>query len=103
LTVALSTPNTTDGGMLFTIDGVASSVTSTSATNTLYWRAGTGEVRVLVFGNLASGPLLTLDVPDIGAVEQYSATVVEVTDRNNQIRANVSGYAITFSPLAETP
>jgi hypothetical protein len=103
LSVTLTTPNTDDGGLLFTVSGPVSSATTANATHELYWRLATGETRVLVFGNLTSGPILTLNVPDIGALEQYSATVLEVADRSNDVRSTVSGYALAFSPVGGSP
>jgi hypothetical protein len=83
------------------VSGVVTDVALTSSSNTLFWRLGPDEARVLVFGNLQTGPIATLDVPDINAVASYGAVVLDVTDRDNEIRSSFAGYEITFAKLAD--
>jgi len=37
-------------------------------------------------------------VPDAGAAARYTATVLEVADRQDAVRPSLSGYAITMTP-----
>jgi hypothetical protein len=103
LSASLVTPHANDGGILLTVQGAIVDVSTTNVTHRVYWRLASGETRVLLFGNLVSGPLLTLNVPDVGALSSYSAAVVEVTDRNNQLRDSFAGYSITFTRTTASP
>jgi hypothetical protein len=52
---------------------------------------GTGtSFRAAVFGRLASGPLLRFAVPDVNKATSYTATVVEMADASNQLRAGTA-------------
>lgn len=97
LSVSLTTPNTGDAGILFTVFGTVTDVSVSGSSYTLFSRLGSGEARVLVFGNLQTGPVVTIDVPDVGAVASYSATVLDVIGRSNDVRSSHAGYEITFA------
>jgi hypothetical protein len=52
-------------------------------------------VRVVLAGNLVSGPLLSFSVPDVHAA--YRATLLQVGDRGSHARADLTKYSLTIS------
>ncbi|HEU5260234.1 MAG TPA: hypothetical protein VFU41_02295 [Gemmatimonadales bacterium] len=100
LTLRLITPHADDGAMTFEVSGPAiDNATSISASLRLFTRrAGGGTVAGVVVGAVANGPVVALQVPDVGAAASYTARVLEVADRQDALRASLSGYAITVTP-----
>jgi hypothetical protein len=100
LTVRLTTPHVDDGALSFTLSGPPiNNVTAANASLRLFTR-GSGQstiVGVLV-GDLANGPVVTLNVPDVTAAAGYAAQVLEVADRNDALRAPLAGYALSVAP-----
>ena len=93
LTLTLTTPFPDDGAILVAITGPGiGTVRATSDALALHSRAVAGGVRVAVFGDIASGSLLRIAVPDASQASKYSASVIEVSDRANAVRAVLSGY-----------
>jgi hypothetical protein len=93
LTVNLTTPNPDDRALVVEVTGPSiSAVTAANAAYVVHSRApGASSVRVAVFGSLGSGALLRFQVPDVNQASAYSATVVEVADAANALRAT-AGY-----------
>lgn len=100
-TVSLTSP-ATDGGMLLTLTG--SGLTEPKAANpsfTVYWRlVSATELRVAVFGAITAGPLFTVDVLDVSSVGAYQGTVLQVADRSDQLRTDLSAYSLTATASA---
>jgi hypothetical protein len=100
LTLRLTTPHVDDGALTFTLSGPPiNNVNAANASLRLYTR-GSGEstiVGVLV-GDLATGAVVTLYVPDVTAAAGYGAQVLEVADRNDALRASLTGYALAVTP-----
>lgn len=93
LTVNLTTPNPDDRALVVQVNGPAiSGVTAANAAYVVHSRVGASSVRVAVFGSLGSGALLRFQVPDVNQASAYSATVVEVADAANAVRAATTGY-----------
>lgn len=96
LTLTLDTPNADDGAILFTVSGP--DMTQIAAPDaSLYFRfAQDGNtVTAVLVGDVEDGALLTFRVPDIDAVASYGATVVQVADRDNELRPAVGGCVLT--------
>ena len=100
LTVRLVTPNPDDGAIMLDITGPAPAAELTSPVQGLvvHARANGNTSRVAVFGALASGALLRFSVPDVNAAQQFSAQVIEVSDRGSTLRTNVTAYQATIVP-----
>ncbi|HSE67445.1 MAG TPA: hypothetical protein VLB12_10680 [Gemmatimonadales bacterium] len=79
LDVVLTTPNTDDGALLFTIGGAVDSVQG-SGYVTFATASPTGA-RVVVTGDLAGGVIARLYVPDVSASDQYLPQLIEVAQR----------------------
>ncbi len=95
----LTSPGGSDGAILF-------DVTGGSVTNIAALSSSGGDVfqrfisatnfRVAFVGTVRTGALLSFQ-PGAGAqASDYSVTVIEVADRNNDLR-DVSGYAMTVT------
>ncbi|MBC7790217.1 MAG: hypothetical protein H7Z74_09755 [Anaerolineae bacterium] len=93
LTLNLTTPYADDGAILVAISGPQiGTVRAASSALAVHSRAVSGGVKVAVFGDIASGALLRIAVPDVSQPSKYSATVVEVSDRANALRSQSPGY-----------
>ncbi len=102
--VNFSSPNGTDGAVLFTITGPGmGNLAPASSSNQLFTRlVAPQELRVIIVGNLGSGPLFTMDIPNTNDVSGFNATVLQVADRDDDLRESVAGYSITL-PMAASP
>jgi hypothetical protein len=99
LTLRLTTPHADDGAMTFTVSGgPIDSAAAVNASLRLFARRDGETLNGAVVGALANGAVITVYVPDAGAAARYTATVVEVADRQDALRPSLSGYAITVTP-----
>jgi hypothetical protein len=99
LTVTLATANA-DGAMLFEITGpeISAAAPAGTAIQYLATRAiGAATLRVVVVGSLGSGAILTFNVPNVNAASSYAATVIEVADRQNQLRSRLNEYTLSVA------
>ena len=64
----------------------------------LYSDTSGTTIRGVVAGNLTTGGLMTFQVPDVGAAASYTATIVDVADRQNKLRAGLTGYTLVVAP-----
>jgi len=103
LTLRLTTPHADDGAMTFEVSGQPiDSATVANASLRLFTRRESGSTVIgVVVGALANGAVVTLHVPDVGAAAGYSATVLEVADRQDALRASLAGYALDVSGTGE--
>ena len=99
LTVRLTTPHADDGAMTFQVSGPPiDSALAINGSVRLFTRREDGSTVVgVVVGALADGAVITLHVPDVGAAARYTATVLEVADRQDALRAALTGYALTVT------
>ena len=100
LIVRLTTPHADDGAMTFVVSGPAiDTAVAINASLRLFTRREGGSTVVgAVVGALANGAVITLHVPDVGAAARYTATVLEVADRQDALRTSLAGYALTVTP-----
>jgi hypothetical protein len=103
LQVRLTTPNSgADSAIVLTIIGPAGS-TLTKATAgagmRLFQPALTGNTtRFALIGRLTQGAvILTIGVPDVNALSQYSGTIEGVAQPNYQLRTSLGGYALAIT------
>ena len=98
LIVRLITPHTDDGAILFELNGPIDSVVAVNASlQSFTRRANDSTIVGAVIGVVVNGAVVTLQVPDINASARYAARIVEVADRENVLRASLTGYALTVS------
>jgi hypothetical protein len=99
LVLYLTTPHADDGVVMFELTGPAiDGATAANGSLRLFTRRA-GDVLVgVVLGAVSDGPVVTLQVPDVGTAGDYRARVLEVADRQDALRASLTGYAITVTP-----
>lgn len=94
--VTLSTPNADDGAIVFRVTGPGiTQVTKAVASHYMHFDQSGTSLTVVMVGDLADGTLLTFRVPDVSAVSSYSATVLEVADRTNELRGSLGTYGLS--------
>jgi hypothetical protein len=100
LTVRLVAPDTDDGAIVLEITGPApaAELMAASPGAVVHARTNGNTARVAVFGSLGAGALLRFSVPDVNAAPQYTAQVIEVSDRASALRSSVTGYQLTIAP-----
>lgn len=96
LKVVLSSPNATDDAILIRLDGPdMSDVVVSGAGRTAYVRTVSAtRVVVAIVGPVSSGEQLRFDVPDTKRSADYLATVLEVSDATNTLRATPATYTL---------
>jgi hypothetical protein len=97
LTLSWSTPHGSDGAVLLALTGPELSAVQSAGAHTLHQRLGGDTLRVALFGDLGSGPLLSFFTEDTRRPERYRAVLLEVSDAANALRASLSGYALTIA------
>ncbi len=98
LNVNLSTPNTDDGAVLLTISGgPVDSVESVG--HTLYSaRQGPETLRLIITGDLGSGTVARIHVPDSRQVSRYSARITQVAARVTYAQRDAGSYSARLLP-----
>jgi len=94
LKVRFNSPNADDGGIMFTVSG--GQIDSVrSAYSDLFVSAGNASPkRIIVAGNLTSGIVVEIQVPDVGSVAGYTAAVEEVAARETFQQRPVSVFSL---------
>lgn len=99
ITVNLSTATVDDRAILVSVTG-PEEITGIEVANpsyTLHSRGSGTAFKAAVFGNLGAGALLRFTVPDVNKVDSYTATVLQVSDAGNAVRAEATGYTLTLA------
>lgn len=99
LVVSLVTPSADDGAIVFTVEGgaIEGAAVATAEHAFFFRETGAASIRVALVGDLEEGELLEIEIPDGSDVSGYEATIVEVADRANELRADLSGYDLTVT------
>jgi hypothetical protein len=91
------TPNSGDGAIKFTLNGPGITGVVAAGDLMVYSRLGAGNTTtVAVFGDLADGLIVTFDVPDVAALDDYIATLLQVAGPDNTLRTSLTGYGVTI-------
>ncbi|MFL5448001.1 MAG: hypothetical protein ACJ8A6_10410 [Gemmatimonadales bacterium] len=98
LQVSLSTPFNDEGALLFTVTG--GRVDSVDAPGyTLYTsRPDPATLQVILTGNLSSGIVARIHIPDERVGSQYSATVSQAAARETYIEHDPASYRLDLRP-----
>jgi len=94
LTLRLTTPNSGDGAVLFEVSGGQIDSVVAAGYRLRAVGSGTGVRRVVVSGNVSSGPLASIWVPDVKLVSNYAAVVRDVAARNTYALRDLTGFRI---------
>ena len=98
LNVILGTPNADDGAVLFTIAG--GPVDSVEAAGFAVYSAhvDANTYHVIVTGELGSGPVARIHIPDGRDILRYSATIDQIAVRATYQQRDRNGYLLTLAP-----
>lgn len=102
VSLVLQTPNQDDGAVAFTITASApNEVTGVVATcdscDAFVARVSATELRAIITGSVAAGPVARIAVMDGSPNQAYSVRVLEVASRAYAPR-NVTGYTLSVQP-----
>ena len=95
LRIRLNSPNTDDGGIMFTVSGGQIDSVRSSYPE-VFFSPGTPSLRrIIVAGDLPSGSVLAeIMVPDVQSVADYATTVEQAAARETFEQRAVSGYSL---------
>ena len=98
LKVVLASPNMDDSAILVRVTGPQVNTPQLLASGVLMFHrtVTAGTLEVILVGAPESGDLFTIDVPDAVATD-YTAAVREVSDANEALRPDLSGYSASVS------
>lgn len=96
LKISLATPfSGSDGAVLLTVTGPAPLTSLTASPGLRAFTDTLGvSTKVVVTGVLLNGVIAEIGVEDVGAVAQYSATLVQAAASTYQLRAT-AGYSLS--------
>jgi hypothetical protein len=99
LLLSVTTPATDDGAIMVRVTGPGiMGVQPTSSGQEMFWRlAAEDEARAIVVGGVQTGPLLTIQVPDVNRFDEYTAEVGEVAAESDAIRTDLAGYSLSIA------
>jgi hypothetical protein len=99
--VSLSQVAADDAGLSFTITGTGIVGARAAASGyAVYWRlVSANELRVIVLGRLAAGPLVSIEVADLNQLTNFQSTVVEVADQRGAPREQLGAYRVSVGTL----
>jgi hypothetical protein len=97
LNLSLSSPNADDGAVLLTISGGPVDSVEAVGYGVYMARPGAETVRLIVTGELASGTIARIHVPDSRQMSSYSAKILQVAARTYAQRDLVS-YTASLIP-----
>ena len=100
LRIALVTPHTDDGAVLFTISGAPVVSVDVAAPGYQVYTAipDTNTARVLVTGDLAAGDVVRIHVADTRRAASYHATIAQAASRTTFAQQVLTGYSLTVAP-----
>jgi len=102
LVVALEVDGTPAGAALVVVHGKQIGVpTAFSDAGAIFARpmdADGGRWQVAVVGTEVSGKLFSFDVPDVNRPEAYSAELIQVADRADNLLPDMAGYRVSIQP-----
>lgn len=95
--VRLTTPNSDDGIMRIVVTGGAVSGVASASYEVASATFGADSTVILVRGDLTSGDVAEITVPDRHALTSYAARVDQAASRKTYQLQDVSGYAVTLA------
>jgi hypothetical protein len=98
LTVTLTTPNSDDGAVLFTLSGGPVDSVEAVGHSVYSARIDANTLRVIVTGTLGPGPVARIRIPDQQQVSGYGAMVNQVAARTTYQQRDPGGYSLTLAP-----
>jgi hypothetical protein len=96
LNVALTSPNTDDGAVLFTISGGPVDSLTAPGQQVYTSRLDSNTLRVILIGPLEAGIVARMYLPDARLAPNYSATVNQAAARMSYAQRNPAAYSVNF-------
>lgn len=96
--VRLATPNGDDGAVLFTISGGPIEAVEPLDYRVYSARVDANTHRVIVTGDITSGPVARIRIADDRQLPRYSASVNQVAARATYVQRDPTSYVLTFAP-----
>ena len=98
VSVSLSTPNSNDGAIMFTLaGGVIDSLRPVGGTM-FFASTGTNRFRAIVGGRITDGTVLQFWTPDRRNITSYTATLEQAAARSTYEQQDLSGYSLSIVP-----
>jgi hypothetical protein len=98
LTLEFVSPAKDDGAVLFTISGGPVDSVATAGYAVYLARVDANTVRVILSGELTSGAIAQVHVPDDRRLSHYSATIDQVAARTSYTQRDPAAYVLTLTP-----
>jgi hypothetical protein len=98
LGVGLESPYRDDGAVLFTVTGGRVDSVETPGYTLYTSRPDANTLQVIVTGNVSSGAIARLHLPDERLVSRYAATVNQAAARGSYTQRDPAGYRLTLAP-----
>lgn len=97
--VGLTTPNSDDGAIAITLHGPGISNLVTASSGYLFYSrlASDTVARVIVVGNVSTGPLFTFKIASGSGVSAYTMNIDQVANRADAVHATLTGYSLTVT------
>lgn len=97
LTLTLTTPHANDGAILFTVNGVVDSVSGKPMVQSGSYLIHPTFTKIVIAGDITSGPVATLYVPDVKTAASYKVTVNQAAVRTTFAQQTIGGYSIAVT------
>ena len=98
LNLSLTSPQGAQGAVLFTVSGGPVDTVEAVGYELYSARVDASTWRVIVVGELASGTVAQIRIPDNRQASQYMATVHQVALRSGYAPRDPAGYTIVLAP-----
>jgi hypothetical protein len=96
--VRLTTPNSDDGAVLFTVSGGPVDAVEALGYTVYSARIDANTLRVIVTGDLSSGPVVRIRIADQRQLSRYSGIVNQVAARASYLQRDPTSYSIAVEP-----
>jgi hypothetical protein len=98
LNVSLASPQGDEGAVLFTVTGGPLDTVEAVGHGLYSARIDASTLRVVVTGDLSSGIIARIRIPDDRQASHYTATVSQVAQRSRYTQRDPAGYVIALAP-----
>jgi hypothetical protein len=98
LNVSLTTPNSDDGAILFTVSGGPVDSVEVAGYPVYSVRVDRNTIRVIVTGDLSAGMVARVRIADERQRSSYAATLEQVASRSTYGQRDPASYSLTLAP-----
>lgn len=98
LTLTLTAGGVNDGALVLIVSGAPITSVDAPAGYQIASNADGQGTHIMVMGNIATGVIATISVPDVARASAYAVTVVQAADRTSFSLLDAAHYHVTVSP-----